>query len=132
MIRRPPRSTQSRSSAASDVYKRQHLPAVQDNGRFVLVLFVVNRLHLYAVELHTDLLELLLRELVEALLKVSFAGDYRLLVRVPVHALPCVEQFADCTLGGVVSAPGKYDRSRHENYKREGENDQGLLTWHNT
>src|SRR5450756_2821387 len=30
MIRRPPRSTQSRSSAASDVYKRQieHLPAI--------------------------------------------------------------------------------------------------------
>src|SRR5450756_3011326 len=27
MIRRPPRSTQSRSSAASDVYKRQGLPA---------------------------------------------------------------------------------------------------------
>ena len=27
MIRRPPRSTQSRSSAASDVYKRQELPA---------------------------------------------------------------------------------------------------------
>ena len=27
MIRRPPRSTQSRSSAASDVYKRQDLPA---------------------------------------------------------------------------------------------------------
>src|SRR5450756_3138908 len=26
MIRRPPRSTQSRSSAASDVYKRQNLP----------------------------------------------------------------------------------------------------------
>src|SRR5450756_3011664 len=26
MIRRPPRSTQSRSSAASDVYKRQTLP----------------------------------------------------------------------------------------------------------
>eukprot|EP00657_Telonema_sp_P-1_P002048 TRINITY_DN14927_c0_g1_i1.p1 TRINITY_DN14927_c0_g1~~TRINITY_DN14927_c0_g1_i1.p1 ORF type:complete len:103 (+),score=35.21 TRINITY_DN14927_c0_g1_i1:67-375(+) len=26
MIRRPPRSTQSRSSAASDVYKRQPLP----------------------------------------------------------------------------------------------------------
>src|SRR5450756_2204314 len=26
MIRRPPRSTQSRSSAASDVYKRQELP----------------------------------------------------------------------------------------------------------
>src|SRR5450756_2900596 len=30
MIRRPPRSTQSRSSAASDVYKRQ----VNDNGEF--------------------------------------------------------------------------------------------------
>ena len=27
MIRRPPRSTQSRSSAASDVYKRQALKA---------------------------------------------------------------------------------------------------------
>ena len=26
MIRRPPRSTQSRSSAASDVYKRQLIP----------------------------------------------------------------------------------------------------------
>src|SRR5450756_1658280 len=29
MIRRPPRSTQSRSSAASDVYKRQRTPAVR-------------------------------------------------------------------------------------------------------
>ena len=28
MIRRPPKSTQSRSSAASDVYKRQHSPTV--------------------------------------------------------------------------------------------------------
>src|SRR5665809_156254 len=28
MIRRPPRSTQSRSSAASDVYKRQHVDRV--------------------------------------------------------------------------------------------------------
>src|SRR5450756_3225179 len=28
MIRRPPRSTQSRSSAASDVYKRQGLPVM--------------------------------------------------------------------------------------------------------
>src|SRR5680860_43770 len=35
MIRRPPRSTQSRSSAASDVYKRQdHLPiGVQESRR---------------------------------------------------------------------------------------------------
>src|SRR5450756_3120992 len=36
MIRRPPRSTQSRSSAASDVYKRQHphlaLPAAVKAG----------------------------------------------------------------------------------------------------
>src|SRR5680860_1862946 len=36
MIRRPPRSTQSRSSAASDVYKRQDTDAVhvqaQDHG----------------------------------------------------------------------------------------------------
>src|SRR5450756_1220374 len=36
MIRRPPRSTQSRSSAASDVYKRQHeyeLPVILDVKR---------------------------------------------------------------------------------------------------
>ena len=36
MIRRPPRSTQSRSSAASDVYKRQPLhhrmPVIVPNG----------------------------------------------------------------------------------------------------
>ena len=31
MIRRPPRSTQSRSSAASDVYKRQGLQAIGGN-----------------------------------------------------------------------------------------------------
>src|SRR5450756_2205067 len=31
MIRRPPRSTQSRSSAASDVYKRQGLHGVEDD-----------------------------------------------------------------------------------------------------
>ena len=30
MIRRPPRSTQSRSSAASDVYKRQSLEREED------------------------------------------------------------------------------------------------------
>src|SRR5450756_3081658 len=35
MIRRPPRSTQSRSSAASDVYKRQGLPAGCSRGRSV-------------------------------------------------------------------------------------------------
>src|SRR5450756_3208957 len=32
MIRRPPRSTQSRSSAASDVYKRQVLMSAHDGG----------------------------------------------------------------------------------------------------
>src|SRR5450756_3178240 len=32
MIRRPPRSTQSRSSAASDVYKRQIKPALALGG----------------------------------------------------------------------------------------------------
>src|SRR5680860_80538 len=31
MIRRPPRSTQSRSSAASDVYKRQVVPALMND-----------------------------------------------------------------------------------------------------
>src|SRR5450756_3144352 len=34
MIRRPPRSTQSRSSAASDVYKRQGLVRVTSRGDF--------------------------------------------------------------------------------------------------
>src|SRR5450756_3161099 len=33
MIRRPPRSTQSRSSAASDVYKRQVVPTHHKGGR---------------------------------------------------------------------------------------------------
>eukprot|EP00657_Telonema_sp_P-1_P005919 TRINITY_DN23739_c0_g1_i1.p2 TRINITY_DN23739_c0_g1~~TRINITY_DN23739_c0_g1_i1.p2 ORF type:complete len:131 (-),score=63.33 TRINITY_DN23739_c0_g1_i1:162-554(-) len=32
MIRRPPRSTQSRSSAASDVYKRQKYGLIQDRS----------------------------------------------------------------------------------------------------
>ena len=31
VIRRPPRSTQSRSSAASDVYKRQHVGGVKES-----------------------------------------------------------------------------------------------------
>src|SRR5680860_1906303 len=34
MIRRPPRSTQSRSSAASDVYKRQDLPLAPRGSEF--------------------------------------------------------------------------------------------------
>src|SRR5450756_3202672 len=36
MIRRPPRSTQSRSSAASDVYKRQVLVEAKGQGQVVL------------------------------------------------------------------------------------------------
>eukprot|EP00657_Telonema_sp_P-1_P008881 TRINITY_DN31135_c0_g1_i1.p1 TRINITY_DN31135_c0_g1~~TRINITY_DN31135_c0_g1_i1.p1 ORF type:complete len:127 (+),score=54.57 TRINITY_DN31135_c0_g1_i1:84-464(+) len=37
MIRRPPRSTQSRSSAASDVYKRQMLQLLGVSSTFVFV-----------------------------------------------------------------------------------------------
>src|SRR5450756_1154685 len=38
MIRRPPRSTQSRSSAASDVYKRQlYIEGLRDGRRFMEV-----------------------------------------------------------------------------------------------
>src|SRR5450756_1618860 len=38
MIRRPPRSTQSRSSAASDVYKRQVLHELVETGNSVVVI----------------------------------------------------------------------------------------------
>ena len=38
MIRRPPRSTQSRSSAASDVYKRQGLTYQRDDIAKIAVL----------------------------------------------------------------------------------------------
>ena len=37
MIRRPPRSTLDRSSAASDVYKRQNKDLVIDDGEMKLV-----------------------------------------------------------------------------------------------
>src|SRR5665213_4569118 len=37
MIRRPPRSTQSRSSAASDVYKRQLHKMLKEHGNWVLL-----------------------------------------------------------------------------------------------
>src|SRR5680860_1539929 len=39
MIRRPPRSTQSRSSAASDVYKRQVFPYLLLFGLFIFIMF---------------------------------------------------------------------------------------------
>eukprot|EP00657_Telonema_sp_P-1_P006090 TRINITY_DN24100_c0_g1_i1.p1 TRINITY_DN24100_c0_g1~~TRINITY_DN24100_c0_g1_i1.p1 ORF type:complete len:216 (-),score=61.07 TRINITY_DN24100_c0_g1_i1:64-711(-) len=44
MIRRPPRSTQSRSSAASDVYKRQAVIGQQVNGYIQLMLHHVQPL----------------------------------------------------------------------------------------
>src|SRR5450756_757447 len=42
MIRRPPRSTQSRSSAASDVYKRQTLQFVRETLRQSLSIYTQN------------------------------------------------------------------------------------------
>src|SRR5450756_1478043 len=39
MIRRPPRSTQSRSSAASDVYKRQVWLTYGDNNEWAFLLY---------------------------------------------------------------------------------------------
>src|SRR5665811_1279614 len=46
MIRRPPRSTRVRSSAASDVYKRQVADTIktETNGRFELQIFPNNQL----------------------------------------------------------------------------------------
>ena len=41
MIRRPPRSTQSRSSAASDVYKRQHLDVGKERPERLLAQLVL-------------------------------------------------------------------------------------------
>src|SRR5665811_1086168 len=68
MIRRPPRSTRVRSSAASDVYKRQELGQVREplrlalgwaGARLVRVLAVLRRhdaRHLLAAPQHNDLL----------------------------------------------------------------------------
>eukprot|EP00657_Telonema_sp_P-1_P011422 TRINITY_DN6535_c0_g1_i1.p1 TRINITY_DN6535_c0_g1~~TRINITY_DN6535_c0_g1_i1.p1 ORF type:complete len:107 (-),score=56.13 TRINITY_DN6535_c0_g1_i1:84-404(-) len=51
MMRRPPRSTQSRSSAASDVYKRQIMDAVKPvEGEAVIVKGYPNSFH--ATNLH--------------------------------------------------------------------------------
>src|SRR5450756_940291 len=50
MIRRPPRSTQSRSSAASDVYKRQTLNGtVTANGTSTTVVFEYGLTSLYGI-----------------------------------------------------------------------------------
>ena len=51
MIRRPPRSTQSRSSAASDVYKRQEnndygLAIVYSSALIVVMLFTITLMQL--------------------------------------------------------------------------------------
>ena len=83
MIRRPPRSTQSRSSAASDVYKRQvqagqeklrqiaqrNLEAVRDSGvnvpnarELVSTIWTVSYTHLRA---HETVLDLVCRLLLE-------------------------------------------------------------------
>src|SRR5450756_2291703 len=45
MIRRPPRSTQSRSSAASDVYKRQLLDRLKARGTAILNGVMVEKAH---------------------------------------------------------------------------------------
>src|SRR5450756_3104870 len=50
MIRRPPRSTQSRSSAASDVYKRQ-VYAMTFSGFYLAIMLVLFGLILRAVSL---------------------------------------------------------------------------------
>ena len=47
MIRRPPRSTLSPSSAASDVYKRQSLPDALKNGGSLLDVFSKNGVNEY-------------------------------------------------------------------------------------
>ena len=45
MIRRPPRSTQSRSSAASDVYKRQfHFFIADKSGKSLIVEWLDNEM----------------------------------------------------------------------------------------
>src|SRR5450756_3012969 len=67
MIRRPPRSTQSRSSAASDVYKRQPKVSL--------------RCSLYAVRAVTevDLIEVELENSLLVVLRLDLACDFRFL-----------------------------------------------------
>ena len=74
MIRRPPRSTQSRSSAASDVYKRQTLNAVR--GRHPLIGACLDTGHaLRSGEMPHEVIELSLIHISEPtrLLSISYA-----------------------------------------------------------
>eukprot|EP00657_Telonema_sp_P-1_P003438 TRINITY_DN1827_c0_g1_i6.p1 TRINITY_DN1827_c0_g1~~TRINITY_DN1827_c0_g1_i6.p1 ORF type:complete len:105 (-),score=49.10 TRINITY_DN1827_c0_g1_i6:7-321(-) len=75
MIRRPPRSTQSRSSAASDVYKRQGINAEYGAGIAQLVEHdPVSYTHLRA---HETVLDLVCRLLLEKKKKtISFKAFY--------------------------------------------------------
>src|SRR5450756_1700563 len=58
MIRRPPRSTQSRSSAASDVYKRQ-VTAIVESGKSLLSDYTFAKDSLFArINLQGDELEM--------------------------------------------------------------------------
>eukprot|EP00657_Telonema_sp_P-1_P012415 TRINITY_DN896_c0_g1_i3.p2 TRINITY_DN896_c0_g1~~TRINITY_DN896_c0_g1_i3.p2 ORF type:complete len:105 (-),score=35.20 TRINITY_DN896_c0_g1_i3:882-1196(-) len=71
MIRRPPRSTQSRSSAASDVYKRQYPSCMRSLPRwsswtraFINLDSLHTGVHVIHLSLHTDEMNLSHRELV--------------------------------------------------------------------
>ena len=55
MIRRPPRSTQSRSSAASDVYKRQDENVFDIRQGVAIALFVKNKKPKESRVFHADL-----------------------------------------------------------------------------
>ena len=70
MIRRPPRSTQSRSSAASDVYKRQILLSRQVGVPYIVVF--LNKVDMVDDE---ELLELVEMEVRDLLTEYDFPGD---------------------------------------------------------
>eukprot|EP01015_Nassula_variabilis_P036289 TRINITY_DN932_c0_g1_i5.p3 TRINITY_DN932_c0_g1~~TRINITY_DN932_c0_g1_i5.p3 ORF type:complete len:110 (+),score=25.36 TRINITY_DN932_c0_g1_i5:2-331(+) len=56
MIRRPPRSTQSRSSAASDVYKRQAFVSVSPFVQLSELVGRTQQLHLFCMDKFVGLL----------------------------------------------------------------------------
>src|SRR5450756_2439645 len=61
MIRRPPRSTQSRSSAASDVYKRQVLVESEDEFVVLVLRFWVESDRNRNLKIRSDIVERLLK-----------------------------------------------------------------------
>src|SRR5450756_2655586 len=72
MIRRPPRSTQSRSSAASDVYKRQeHILLAYQVGVPYMIVFL-NKADMVD---DAELIELVEMEVRELLTSYKFPGD---------------------------------------------------------